>query len=134
MKSIFANVLTPEQRRYLKYVGIGRMLKPRRAKYTSLERKYYDMLKELGVFFVPQYRIGRRYYDAYLPDQNILLEFDGSFWHPKTKEDIKYDFQRKNMAVDLKKNRIARDSGHKIIRIREDEPVTKEQFRKIILE
>lgn len=129
--SIFDNVLTPHERKNLKHVGIGRTLKPRLG-FTSLERKYYFMLKCLGVNYVPQYPLGGRFYDAFLPDQNILMEFDGSFWHPKTEEDAKYGFQKKSMIVDELKNKMAQEEGYKIIRIREDEPITPDEMRKLI--
>jgi hypothetical protein len=76
--------------------------------------------------------MGGRYYDAYLPDQNILLEFDGSFWHPKSKDDCKYIFQKKSMEVDKLKNKMAVDKGMKIIRIREESPVTTAEMKKLI--
>jgi len=129
--SILDKVLSKNERRYLKHVGLKQTLKPK-LNFTSLERKYYYMLKELGVYYVPQYPMGGRYYDAYLPDQNILFEFDGSFWHPKSEDDAKYDFQKKAMKVDEIKNKIAKKKGMKIIRIREDEPITIEQMKKLI--
>lgn len=115
----------------MKHVGLKQTLKPRK-NFTSLERQYYLMLKSLGVDYVPQYPMGGRFYDAYLPDHNILFEFDGSFWHPKTMEDAKYGFQKKAMKIDELKNNMAEEKGIKIIRIREDEPVTIEQMRKLI--
>ncbi len=129
--SILDKVLSKNERRYLKHVGLKQTLKPK-LNFTSLERKYYYMLKEIGVYYVPQYPMGGRYYDAYLPDQNILFEFDGSFWHPKNEDDAKYDFQKKAMKVDEIKNKIAKKKGMKIIRIREDEPITMEQMKKLI--
>jgi hypothetical protein len=129
--SILDKVLTTNQRKNLKFVGINKALNPREC-FTSLERKYYFMLDSMGVYYIPQYPMGGRYYDAYLPDQNILLEFDGVFWHPKANSDCKYGFQRKNMMVDSLKNRMAGEKGIKLIRIREDEPVTPEQMRKLI--
>lgn len=131
--SIFDNILTKNERRRLKYTGIRRTLKPK-TNFTSLERKYYLMLKEIGVYYVPQYYLGGRYYDAYLPDQNILLEFDGKFWHPESEEDCKYEFQKKNMEVDKLKNKLAEQKGIKIIRIREDKPITTKEMRKLIFE
>jgi very-short-patch-repair endonuclease len=129
--SILDKVLSESERKRMKFVGLKRTLKPR-AKFTSLERKYYLMLKNLDVYYVPQYPMGGRYYDAYLPDQNILFEFDGSFWHPKNEEDAKYGFQKKAMRVDEIKNKLAEKKGMKIIRIREDEPITMEQMKKLI--
>lgn len=129
--SILDKVLSKSERRYLKHVGLKQTLKPK-LNFTSLERKYYYMLKELGVYYIPQYPMGGRYYDAYLPDQNILFEFDGSFWHPKNENDAKYDFQKKAILVDNLKNKMAEKKGMKIIRIREDEPITIEQMKKLI--
>jgi very-short-patch-repair endonuclease len=129
--SILDQVLSKNERRHLKHVGIKKTLKPS-ANFTSLERKYYLMLKDIGVYYVPQYPMGGRYYDAYLPDQNILLEFDGSFWHPKSKDDCKYIFQKKSMEVDKLKNKMAEDKGIRIIRIREESPITTTEMKKLI--
>lgn len=129
--SILDQVMTKSERKRLRHVGLKQTLKPRK-NFTSLERKYYLMLKNLGVDYVPQYPMGGRFYDAYLPDHNILFEFDGSFWHPKTKEDAKYAFQKKSMIVDAEKNKLAEKKGIKIIRIREDEPITTEQMKELI--
>ena len=115
----------------MKYVGINKTLKPR-THFTNLERKYYLMLKDLDVFYVAQYPLGGRYYDAFLPEQGILLEFDGSFWHKEKEEDCKYDFQLKGMKVDKIKNDLAKKHGLKIVRIKENEPITQEQLKGLI--
>lgn len=129
--SILDKVLSKHDRKQMKHVGLKKIMKPS-TKFTSLEKKYYEMLKALDVYYVPQYPMGGRFYDAYLPDHNILFEFDGSFWHPKTEEDVKYGFQKKSMIVDEIKNKMAEKKGMKIIRIREDEPITEKQMRKLI--
>lgn len=129
--SILDQVMSKSERKRMRHVGIKHTLKPK-TKFTSLERKYYLMLRNLGVDYVPQYPMGGRYYDAYLPDHNILFEFDGSFWHPKNKEDAKYSFQKKSMKVDELKNKMAENKGIKIIRIREDEPISTEEMKKLI--
>jgi len=129
--SLLDQVLTKNQRRRLKFVGIKKTLKPD-FKATSLEKFYYMMLTELGVDFIPQFPLGGRLYDAYLPDHNILFEFDGTFWHPLKIEDAKYGFQKKSMRVDVEKNQIATKKGYKIIRIREESPITTEQMKELI--
>lgn len=129
--SILDQVMTKNERKLLRFVGIKRTLKPC-TKSTSLERYYYMMLTELDVKYIPQFPLGGRYYDAYLPDHNILLELDGAFWHPKTLEECKYGFQKKSMRVDALKNKMATDKGYRIIRVREDEPVTTEEMRALI--
>lgn len=90
------------------------------------------MLDQLGVEYIPQFPLKGRLYDAYLPDHNILFEFDGAFWHPKSAADAKYGFQKKSVVVDEEKNTIAKANGYKLIRIREDEPVDNKQMRKLI--
>lgn len=129
--SIFDKILTANERKRLLYVGIKSTLKPK-THFTSLEQKYYYMLKDIGVFYIPQYSLDGRYYDAYLPDQNILLEFDGTFWHPLSEKDCKYGFQQKSMKVDDLKNKIAKKHGMKLVRIREEKPITTADMRKII--
>lgn len=129
--SIFDNVLTSSERRRMKHVGIKQTLKPK-LNFTSLEQKYYYMLKQLNVYYIPQYPLGGRYYDAFLPDHNILMEFDGSFWHPLKIEDAKYGFQKKSMRVDVEKNNTAEKNGYKLIRIREENPVSSEQMKELI--
>lgn len=119
--------------RQMGYVGIHRILKPR-GHFTSLEQKYYVMLKTLNVFYVPQYKLNGRFFDAYLPDYNLLIEFDGSFWHPESVNDCKYECQKKNYVVDKLKNEIAKLNGHNILRIRENKPITPVEFRKILNE
>lgn len=119
--------------RHMGYVGIHRILKPR-GHFTSLEQKYYMMLQSLNVFYVPQYKLDGRFFDAYLPDYNLLVEFDGSFWHPETVNDCKYECQKKNYVVDKLKNEIAVTNGHKILRIRENKPVTAQELRQLLKE
>jgi len=115
----------------MSFVGIKKTLKPE-VKATSLENFYYMMLNELDVDYIPQFPLGGRYYDAYLPDHNILFEFDGTFWHPLNKAEAKYGFQKKSMRVDEQKNKMAKDKGYRMIRIREEAPITTEQMRKLI--
>jgi very-short-patch-repair endonuclease len=131
MESLLANLLSPTEKKRLSFLGIKKSLHPR-TKFTGLERRYYHMLKSMDVFFIPQYPLCGRYFDAYLPEQNILFEFDGSFWHPKEDKDCKYGFQKKNMKVDELKNTIAKEKGMKIIRIREEAPITENEMKALI--
>lgn len=130
--SLFEN-LHPVEVRQMQYLGVSRMIKPR-THFTSLEQKYYGMLKSLKIFYVPQYLVDGRYFDAYLPDYNLLIEFDGSFWHPKSEADCKYDCQKKNFVVDKLKNNIAKDNGHNILRIREESPIEADELKKLLRE
>lgn len=92
------------------------------------------MLKSMGVFYIPQYELDGRYFDAFLPDYNTLIEFDGTFWHPQSIDECKYDFQFKNMDVDKLKNDIAKNSGFRLIRIREEKPIEFSDLKQMIME
>lgn len=129
--SLLDQVLTESERKRMRFVGLKKTLKPS-TKFTSLERKYYLMLENLDIYYIPQYPLCGRYYDAYLPEQNILFEFDGSFWHPRNEAEAKYPAQKKAIVVDELKNKIAKKKGIRIIRIREDEPVTESEMKELI--
>lgn len=83
-----------------------------------------EMINTLSNMFpdtIADYQVGGRWYDAFIPSKNLLVEFDGDFWHPLTLEDCQYDFQERNFHNDLKKNKIALDNGYVLIRIRQSE-------------
>ena len=83
-----------------------------------------EMIQQLYKMFpdtIADYRVGGRWYDAFIPSKNLLVEFDGDFWHPKTLDSCQYDFQKQNFHNDLKKNKIAIDHGYELIRIRQSE-------------
>ncbi len=93
-------------------------------KETSLEEKYYNMLKTENIEYIPQYELSGKIYDAYLPSYNTLLEFDGVFWHPASLQECEYSWQIHNYNNDIEKNQIAINKNIKLIRIRENSPVS----------
>ena len=50
-----------------------------------------------------------RYYDFYLPKYNLLIEYDGAWWHPNNS----------NNPADKYKNTLAISQGFNLVRIRE---------------
>lgn len=88
---------------------------------TKLEKKMYSFLTENGIKHQRQYELDYKIYDAYLPDYNVLLEFDGIFWHKQSLEECKYEFQVQKYYNDIRKNEIAKKHGIPLFRIREDE-------------
>jgi len=83
-----------------------------------------DFLDKLGVRYQWQFEaksIGR-FFDYYLPDYNILLEYDGQYHHadPRVyKEEDLNPMQRRNRRVDEQKDRWALLNGIPLIRVRE---------------
>jgi hypothetical protein len=52
------------------------------------------------------------------------LEFDGVFWHPASLQECEYSWQIHNYNNDIEKNQIAINKNIKLIRIRENSPVS----------
>lgn len=88
---------------------------------TSLEIKMYAFLDLNKIKYVSQYEIEYKLFDAYLPDYNVLLEFDGEFWHKLTIEECKYSFQVQSFYNDQLKNDIAKKKNIPLYRIREND-------------
>jgi len=106
---------------------------------NKLERCGYELLTQLGIRFEPQFVFCRRYVaDAYLPDYNIIVQFDGDYWHGNIKRFPSLsDFQKKVQANDAKSDELARAEGLKVLRIWESEirsEVTKERILSFIEE
>lgn len=82
------------------------------------EIEFENKLKSIGVNYKTQYYVGRYPFDFYLPDENLLIEIDGEFYHPLTEADCIYDIQKNNFERDIKKTKVALDMGYNLKRIR----------------
>lgn len=90
---------------------------------SKLELKFAEeFLEKLGVKYIYQFEVREigRWYDFYLPDHNLIIEIDGSYYHadPRVvKEDKLTPMHKKNMRVDEYKNKWALSHGIPILRI-----------------
>lgn len=92
---------------------------------SKLEEKFArDFLDKLKVKYIYQFKaesIGR-YYDFYLPDNQLLIEVDGDYYHSKN---LVYEemspMQKRNKRVDKQKDHWALINGIPIIRIWESD-------------
>jgi hypothetical protein len=100
-------------RGYRALVKNGRGSKWEAEMISKLQNMYPDTIAE--------YQVGGRYYDAFIPSKNLLVEFDGDFWHPKSLDECQYEFQVRNYHSDQIKNKIATENGYALIRIRQSE-------------
>lgn len=48
---------------------------------TSLEKLGYQLLEIMALDFELQYRLGNFVVDAYIPIFNLVVQFDGDYWH-----------------------------------------------------
>jgi very-short-patch-repair endonuclease len=88
---------------------------------TSLEDRLYKQLELENIKYIPQYVLDYKIFDAYLPDYNLVIEIDGIFWHPKSLDECKYEFQKTSYFNDLEKENLLKQKGIKLVRIRENQ-------------
>lgn len=120
--------LTLEQMKNGKHVLIGSFSK--NAKKTSLEKKFENYLKSVGIKYEYNFQIGfvskygitaNRYYDFYLQSINTLFELHGSYWHPKKKNENLSEIQLKNFENDIFKKELAKERGYNLVVIYDHE-------------
>lgn len=90
---------------------------------SKLEERFAkEFLDKLGVKYKYQFEVKEigRWYDFYLPEHNLIIEVDGSYYHADPRvvtEDKLKPMHKKNMRVDEYKNRWALAHGIPIIRV-----------------
>ena len=90
---------------------------------SKLEERFAkDFLERLGVKYIYQFEVKEigRWYDFYLPDHNLIIEVDGSYYHADPRvvtEDKLKPMHKRNMRVDEYKTKWALAHGIPIIRI-----------------
>lgn len=101
-------IWTDEKRAQARETGINNYLNSRK-KDTLPERKFYEWALLNKHNIIKQYKIigSHHPYDFFLPDKNLLVEIDGTFWHSLPKQKIR-DTAQVEYAV---------NSGYNIIRI-----------------
>ncbi len=67
----------------------NRKLANNKNKMSYPEKVAYDWLLNHKILFEHQYKVERYYVDFYLPNQNMIIEIDGEYWH-----DTEHDKER----------------------------------------
>ena len=80
---------------------INRIL-ARKGNTTKAERAVEGWLQERGVDYEKQYKIGSHYVDFFVPEENVVMEADGAFWHQNQQTDIERDRAIKQVMPDAK--------------------------------
>ena len=90
---------------------------------SKLEERFaIEFLEKLGVKYIYQFEakdIGR-FYDFYLPEHNLIIEIDGSYYHadPRVVSEEKLTpMHKRNIRIDELKNKWALAHGIPIVRI-----------------
>ncbi len=100
---------------------------------TSIEILTESILNENNIKNIPQYKYKGYSFDFYLPDENILIECDGDYWHGygKLDEDLDYN-QLRSRNNDKIKNKLAKSGNIKLLRFWEHE-IHQEDFEIVLL-
>jgi len=69
---------------------------------SKAEDEIIGILKNIGIRVVPNFRIGSKIFDIYVPKFNLLIEYNGDYWHCNP---IKYD----ENYLHKKKNKTAKE-------------------------
>jgi G:T-mismatch repair DNA endonuclease (very short patch repair protein) len=89
---------------------------------TKPEIKFKEILNELNIKYIQNFKFKYNHYDFYLNELNILVEIDGNYWHGKNLEWGELNkTQQKSRKNDLKKNQTCLDTNQPLIRFWEDE-------------
>lgn len=74
---------------------------------TQPERIIKKLLEERGIEYEFQFHLGSYYYDFYIPNRNLLIEYDGIYWHSLLGAKER----------DEEKTRLAIESGYMLTRL-----------------
>lgn len=92
---------------------------------NSLEREFETLLREAGLAYQTGKRVGQRVFDFYLPEHNVLIECDGTFWHADPRffpdRDRLYPVQERQLVHDAAKAALAAKRGYRLLRFWEDD-------------
>lgn len=97
--------------------------KQQRIKINKLERDGYEILDELGIQYKPQYLIANKFcVDAFIPEWNIAVQFDGDYWHGHPEKFPNPDERQiRRMKLDRSQDAYLKKCGIRVIRIWESD-------------
>lgn len=88
---------------------------------NNFEKEMYDLLVKKGYSCEWQFEVDGWFYDVYIKEKNIIVEFDGDYWHPISIDELSDDRAKRQYNIDRIKDKVAENNGYTIIRIRQSE-------------
>lgn len=84
-----------------------------RQSMSKTATKLLDGLERiLDLKIIREYNLGKYYYDGYIPELNLLIESDGTYWHSNDKA----------KTPDAAKTILAQECGFKLFHVKNDGP------------
>lgn len=135
--SFFKDIVVPKT---IEHIGYDKFLEHRRIagikgyntvikKGTEKQSNYFEsymlsIVSSKGYEYVEQFEIDGWFYDCFIPSKNLIIEFDGSYWHAEKEEDCIDDRLKRQWKIDRYKESLAVKKGYEIIRVKEREKDT----------
>jgi G:T-mismatch repair DNA endonuclease (very short patch repair protein) len=95
---------------------------------SKVEKGIIKELKAKGYTVSHSFKVERKIYDIYIPDLNMLIEFNGDYWHCNPKKykadyfNVKLNMTAKQIwARDAEKERLALGRGYEFLTIWESD-------------
>lgn len=88
-------------------------------KMSSIEKIGYEILDEIGIPYFRQHLIGEKFcVDAFIPSNNLVIQFDGDYWHGNTEKFPVLDArQKKRVKLDISQDAYMKTCGYRVLRI-----------------
>jgi very-short-patch-repair endonuclease len=109
-------------------------------KLTACERLGYAMLDSLSLRHIRQHMVcGKFCVDAYLPDHNVVVQFDGDYWHGNPAKYSDLDArQQKRVQYDRSQDAFMLANGIRVFRfwhseLHNDSDAIKHRFRRLLV-
>jgi len=84
---------------------------------TDIELQGREILTEIGVEFKEQVTIGDKFcVDVYLPDDNIIIQWDGDYWHCHPDYENPDERQLNRKTIDKSQNAYFKECGYSVLR------------------
>jgi very-short-patch-repair endonuclease len=91
---------------------------------NNFETYMFSIIESKGLVYCKQFEIDGWFYDCYIPERNLIIEFDGDYWHAEKEEDCINDRLKNQWRIDRIKDSIAIKKSYSIIRVRESKKDT----------
>lgn len=88
---------------------------------NKFESEMVGIIESKGYTCITQFEIDKWFFDCYIPEKNLIVEFDGDYWHPACLEDCCNERLRRQWHIDRSKDALAEECGYSLIRVRESE-------------
>lgn len=87
-------------------------------KQSSIETIGYALLDRIGILYLPQHLIGGKFcVDAFVPVANIVIQFDGDYWHGNPAKFPTLDARQKKRArLDKSQDKYMLACGYTVLR------------------